>query len=161
MQIAYHATHLADTTALAEKLAAAIDGGLVIGLNGPLGAGKTTFVRALCAALGADERSVASPTFVLMHQYRGRMTINHFDAYRIGCLDEFLELGVDEYFESDALCIVEWASRVESALPLDRLTIEIAIAGPDARTFELRATGPGSARVIERLAEQLPVADQT
>jgi tRNA threonylcarbamoyladenosine biosynthesis protein TsaE len=142
------------TGRLGAALAAAARPGLVVALEGPLGAGKTTLVRATAGALGVDERTVSSPTFVLLHQYQGRMPIFHFDAYRITCADEFLELGVDEYFASPALSLVEWADRVSDCLPTDRLTMRIEIAGA-GRRFTITATGPESQRVLQRLAQSL------
>lgn len=152
MSLTEHVASLAETERFAKRLAAALEPGTTIALDGPLGAGKTTLVRALCAALGVDEHVVASPTFVLLHQYQGRFAILHFDAYRVGSIEEFLELGTDECFESDAISIVEWASRVAEALPVDRLSIRIEIQGEAERAFLVSTSGPKAERVLKRLA---------
>lgn len=151
----FHAADEAETRRFAAALAAVIRPGLVIGLNGPLGAGKTTFVRSLSESLGVDPRIVSSPTFVLVHHYQGRLPIYHFDAYRIGSLEEFLELGVDEYFASDGISVVEWADRVDGCLPDDQLSIRIEIASPNARDFNIRSSGAVSAEIVQDLAKEL------
>ena len=90
----------ADTLALARSLAAVLEGGDVIGLEGGLGAGKTTFTRAAVYGLGVpEETAVTSPTFALLHQYQGRLPIAHADFYRLADEVELEELGVDELLE--------------------------------------------------------------
>ncbi len=96
-------------------------------------------------------QSVVSPTFVLANEYHGRRTIHHLDAYRLRDEEEFLALGPDEYFASDALTLLEWADRVESCLPRDRLEIRIDETGPTARRFEITARGPAYEHVINQL----------
>ena len=111
--------HLADeaaTSRLGRLLAGAVQVGDVIALDGPLGAGKTTFVRALVAELGGDPAEVASPTFTLLNRYEARMPVVHVDAYRLSGPAALAGLGFDELME-DGLGIVEWAERVVSALP--------------------------------------------
>jgi tRNA threonylcarbamoyladenosine biosynthesis protein TsaE len=136
-------------------LAKAVKPGNTIALVGPLGAGKTTLVRALAVGLGVAERNVSSPTFVMLQQYEGRVPIYHFDAYRVSSLEEFLDLGSDEYFHAGGVAIVEWANRVPEGLPDDRLTIQIEITGAESRTFAVEASGPESAATLERLAAEL------
>lgn len=96
-----------------EEVAAALAGGLrpgsVLLLGGGLGAGKTAFVRGLVRGLGGDEEEVSSPTFALMNQYEGRMTVYHFDLYRLSGPDEVYDLGFDEIFRGGhGVCAVEW-----------------------------------------------------
>ena len=109
----------ADTEALGARLAGLLPAAFVVGLDGPLGAGKTRLVKAIGAALGIDHEAISSPTFVLIHEYQGRVKLFHFDAYRIRDDDEFLELGPEEYFEGQGATLVEWASRVARCLPPD------------------------------------------
>lgn len=131
------------------RLAQVVPDGMVIALDGTLGAGKTRLVQAVAVACGVAEGTVVSPTFVLMQPYHGDRTIYHFDAYRIKDDDEFLELGPDEYFESPALTFIEWASRVVDCLPSDRLVIEIEVTGETSRRLTVRGTGAESRRIAE------------
>ena len=140
-----------DTDALGARLADAAESSLVVGLIGPLGAGKTRLVRATATALGADPSSVNSPTFVLIQEYFGRLPVYHFDTYRLRDERAFAELGAEEYFSGDGVCFVEWADRVASELPHDVLSIEVTVLAPTARRFRITASGPVSQRVLSRL----------
>src|SRR5262245_56367694 len=142
-----------DTALLAARLAEAIDPGTVVALVGNLGAGKTRLVRAIVEALGVDRRAIASPTFVLVHEYEGRIPIYHFDAYRLRDAADFAALGADEYLSSSGVSLIEWADRVAELLPADHLRIEIVVTGETSRQLRFRATGPQSARVLERLKQ--------
>ena len=147
----YEARSEQDTDALGARLANAAEPGLVVGLIGPLGAGKTRFVRATATALGADPNSVSSPTFVLIQEYFGRLPVFHFDTYRLRDVRAFAELGAEEYFNGDGVCFVEWADRVASELPCDLLRIEVSVLAPTVRRFRVSASGPVSQKVIARL----------
>lgn len=136
-------------TALAEVLAA----GAVVGLIGTLGAGKTRLVQAVAAALGFQSARVTSPTFVLVNEYRGgRLPLYHFDTYRLKDEDEFLELGPDEYFESDGIVFVEWAERVAELLPPERLEITFEITGETSRRITISGTSPRLDGLVARIA---------
>ena len=112
-------------------------------LIGTLGAGKTRLVQAVAAAVGVPRANVTSPTFVLVNEYKtGRLPIYHFDTYRLKDDDEFLNLGPDEYFDSNGLTFVEWADRVADLLPADRLEISIDVTGETTRNFQIRGTTP-------------------
>ncbi len=84
---------------------------------------------------------VNSPTFVLIQEYDARLPIYHFDAYRLPSVAAFEELGVQEYFAGDGVCLVEWADRVAAAMPAERLDVRFAIVGETARRVELTAHG--------------------
>ena len=134
--------------------------GAVVGLVGPLGAGKTHLVRAVAEGLGiADSRAVSSPTFVLIQEYEGRLPIYHFDAYRLKAPAEFAGLGVHEYLQGDGVCLVEWADRVEACLPADRLTITIDVIGPTARRFRVEGRGARHEAIVAALAAHQAVND--
>jgi len=129
------------TIALGRALAESLLPRAVVALNGPLGAGKTRLVQAVAEAIGIDPRDVVSPTFVLIHEYQGRVPIYHFDTYRLRDDDEFLQLGPEEYFERPGWSFIEWADRVERCLPRERLEIRIEPTGPTARRFTVTARG--------------------
>src|SRR5437762_3964745 len=99
---------LAATEVFGRALAALLFPGAVVALIGPLGAGKTFLVRAIAEGLGiADSRVVSSPTFILIQEYQARLPIYHFDVYRLRNPAEFLDLGADEYFQGNGVCLVE------------------------------------------------------
>ena len=146
----------AATAALARALTAALVArpvGAVVALNGPFGAGKTRFVRELAAALGVNPDEVASPTFVLLHEYAGVRPIFHCDAYRLRSVRELWELGVEEMFDSAAIVLIEWADRVAEALPADYLEVCIEVTGDTSRRFTLRAIGESYNAVIDALRQ--------
>jgi len=143
----------ADTDRLGAALAVALPAGSVVALIGTLGAGKTRLVQAVAAALGVPRESVTSPTFVLVNEYKGgRLPIYHFDTYRLKDDDEFLNLGPDEYFDSDGLTFVEWADRVADLLPAERLEIKIDVLSDTARTFTIRSSPGPLSKTIEKMA---------
>jgi tRNA threonylcarbamoyladenosine biosynthesis protein TsaE len=152
------ATDEADTRRLGAALAEILPAGTTVALIGTLGAGKTRLVQALAEACGVPPNTVVSPTFVLSQPYAGRRTLYHLDAYRLADDDEFLELGPEEYFDSDGLTLIEWADRVIRCLPLERLEVEILVTGETERTFVITATGPALAGVREALAARLSAA---
>lgn len=133
----------------------AAQAGTAIALVGNLGAGKTRFTRAVAAALGIDQKLVTSPTFVLIQEYEGRLPVFHFDTYRLGSVDEFLDLGVEEYFEAGGICLIEWADRVLDVLPPDLLRIDIEVTGESCRAFHFTAGGPNAQSLLNHLAEVL------
>lgn len=147
----YRTDALDATGALAKALAAVLPNRLLIGLVGTLGAGKTTFTKQLAAGLGVDPNDVTSPTFVICQAYRGRVTLNHVDAYRIADEDEWYELGLDEMIDDDAVTVIEWSDRFQHLLPADRLDIVIDHVGEQSRQFTLVPQGDAARTVVDRL----------
>lgn len=139
-----------ETIAAATKLADACESGLIVTLDGPLGAGKTRFVRAFAVAVGVNENDVSSPTYVIMQHYQGREQLHHLDLYRLADADEFDELGLDELFESQGICLIEWANRFPEMLPADRLSIEIQVTGATSRYLIVSSHGPNSDQALQR-----------
>jgi tRNA threonylcarbamoyladenosine biosynthesis protein TsaE len=137
----FEAKSEADTFRLGAALAEHLPDGSVVALLGTLGAGKTRLVQAIAEGCGIERRHVVSPTFVLIHEYPGDRMIYHIDAYRLKDEDEFLELGPEEYFESDGITLIEWADRVEACLPRERLEVRIEVTGAETREFVLVAHG--------------------
>jgi len=121
---------------VADALLEALDGRTIVALRGGMGAGKTTLVAALMERLGSAD-SVTSPTFALVNVYRtGRgEPVYHFDFYRIERLEEAFDLGYEEYFDSGALCLVEWPEKIEPLLPEGVMNVHVEIDSEQGRTF--------------------------
>jgi tRNA threonylcarbamoyladenosine biosynthesis protein TsaE len=125
--------------------------GDAVALTGELGAGKTTFVRGAARALGFDG-AVASPTFTLVREYRGRVRIYHVDVYRLERVQDVLDLGLDEMVAEGGVLLVEWGDAVEGLLPDGHLLVEITLmGGEDARRIVVTGQGPSWATRWERL----------
>ncbi|SDJ78207.1 tRNA (adenosine(37)-N6)-threonylcarbamoyltransferase complex ATPase subunit type 1 TsaE [Salimicrobium halophilum] len=129
----------AATAEIAALLARKLKAGDVLTLEGDLGAGKTTFTKALGKALGVT-RTINSPTFTIIKEYEGNLPFYHMDAYRLEDTEE--DLGFEEYFDGSGVTVVEWASYIETYLPGKRLDIEIAYEGEEERilTFTPRSS---------------------
>jgi tRNA threonylcarbamoyladenosine biosynthesis protein TsaE len=122
----------------------------MLALFGPLGAGKTALVRGIARGLGAAPTSVTSPTFVLIHEYRGRLPLAHVDLYRIRSQQELESTGLAEYLSGSTVTAVEWADKARPLLPDDRLEIELRHLAVGSRTIRLTASGPVSAALLSR-----------
>jgi tRNA threonylcarbamoyladenosine biosynthesis protein TsaE len=132
----------AETEGVAEALARGFRGGEVVLLSGELGAGKTTFVRGLARGLGGDPEEVASPTFVLLTSYPGRLVLHHADLYRLRGTGDERELGLEELPGARGVLAVEWAERLRD-LPWARvLRVTLDHAGGDARRVRIEETAP-------------------
>ena len=129
---------LGDLPDAAEEILAALDGRNVVALYGPMGAGKTTLVREICARLGSED-TVTSPTFALINRYNSAEgdAIFHFDFYRIERQEEAFDMGYEEYFYSDGLCLVEWPEKVEELIPDDAMTVRLEILSPTHRAITI------------------------
>ncbi len=109
----------------------------VFAFNGQMGAGKTTFIKALCEVLGVSE-TVTSPTFAIVNEYRSDETgelIYHFDFYRIKKLDEAYDMGCEDYFYSGAVCFIEWPELVEELLPGNTVWVDIRVNDDESRSI--------------------------
>ncbi len=133
-----HIANEKDTEKLGEKIGQKVQPGTVIALIGDLGTGKTTLTKSIARGLGVTE-TVTSPTFNIIREYRsGRLPLYHFDVYRIGDPDEMFELGYEEYFYGDGVCVVEWADIIEELLPEDAVVIAIDRGASDEeREYEI------------------------
>lgn len=123
---------------VAEEVLAALNGRSVVIFRGGMGAGKTTLISRIAAALGSED-SVTSPTFALVNQYIGEndCRVYHFDFYRIDSIDEVFDLGYEEYFYSGDLCLVEWPEKIEPLLPEDVMEVRISAGDDEERIFEI------------------------
>ena len=132
--------NLESLPAAAEEFVGLMDDYTVFAFNGDMGAGKTTFIRALVQALGVDAEEANSPSFSLVNEYRSDATaelIYHFDLYRLESLDEALEIGVEDYFDSGAVCLIEWPERVADILPDDTVRVDISEDADGSRLLKV------------------------
>ena len=119
-------------------------------LFGDLGAGKTTLTRGIAIGLGLAA-DIHSPTFTLIHEHPGAVPLYHVDLYRLSSEEEIETLGLDEYIYSDGVTIIEWADRMESLLPKDRLDITLRMVGDTERELTLETQSDRVAKLIETL----------
>lgn len=129
-------TSLDNIEAAAKEFVNLMGDDTVFAFYGDIGAGKTTFINALCRVLGVEEDTTNSPSFSIVNEYRSDTTaelIYHFDLYRIENLEEAFDIGIEDYFDSGALCLLEWPERIEDILPYDTVKVEIKINDDDTR----------------------------
>ena len=105
-----------ETQKFAEEFSKTLKAGDVLCMYGDLGVGKTAFVQGLAKGLGIDE-PITSPTFTIVNEYSGRLPLYHFDVYRIGDVEEMEEIGYEDCFYGEGLCLIEWANLIEEILP--------------------------------------------
>lgn len=149
------------THALGKLLGELCTGGETLALVGPLGAGKTCLVRGLAVGLGAPGEAVTSPTFVLIHEYAGRVPLYHVDLYRLDERDALNGLGLEEYVDSAGVTVIEWADRAPAVLPGDHLRITIEHLGGDRRRVALLPQGARPAELAAQVAARHPVRPGT
>lgn len=112
----------------------------IFAFYGEMGAGKTTFINALSHALGVEEDVTNSPSFSIINEYRSDTTaelIYHFDLYRLENIEEAFDIGVEDYFDSGAVCLLEWPERIEDILPDDTVRVELTVNDDLTRTLTL------------------------
>lgn len=140
---------LEETYALAKMIASKLPSCALITMSGDLGAGKTTFTKGLAKALGISA-TITSPTFTILKSYEENgVVLHHIDAYRLEGITQ--DLGFEEIFEEDAVCVVEWFDYIEYALPKERLSISIALDNEE-RIFTINAIGEAYEKVLEELS---------
>jgi len=131
-----------ETEKIATALGESLSGGEAVLLHGELGAGKTAFVRGLARGLGIDPEEVASPTFVLLTAYPGRLVLHHADLYRLTGKGDERELGLEELPGPRGVLAIEWAERLADEPWSTRIVVRLAHAGEDLRTLEIREETP-------------------
>ncbi|MET0514042.1 MAG: tRNA (adenosine(37)-N6)-threonylcarbamoyltransferase complex ATPase subunit type 1 TsaE [Nitrospiraceae bacterium] len=150
-----------DTGRWGRLIGQALTGGEVLGLCGDLGSGKTTLVRGIAEGLDAEHTRVTSPTFILIHQYHGRLPLIHADLYRLGSETEMSAIGLDEYFNETTVAAIEWADKFAGALPVDRLDILLDHRTPRTRCMTLKALGSCSERLLTAIRTQYRAVGST
>lgn len=137
---------LEETKVFAQTIAKHLKPGMLLTLSGDLGAGKTTFTKYLGEAIGV-KKTINSPTFTILKVYQGRMPLYHIDAYRMEGIEQ--DLGFEEYYDGDGVCIVEWPSFIDAQLPQQRLEIRIHRINEDERNIEIDAKGTQYEKILE------------
>ncbi len=120
----YITNSVSETVELGFRLGSIINNGCVIAYFGPMGMGKTAFTHGLAKGLGIDEKLVSSPTFALVHEYKGlKRNLYHFDMYRISTWDDLYSTGYFDYLDAGEILAVEWSENIENALPDDAVKV--------------------------------------
>ena len=147
-----------ETVGLGRRLGELLGAGDVIGLEGPLGAGKTYFVKGIAAGMGvSDTKEVRSPTFILVSEYEGRLRVYHVDAYRLGGAEDLEALGSRDFVFGEGVTLVEWADRVTESLPQERVTVKLEHAGTRERRVTFEGCGARAREIVRALrGEMLP-----
>ena len=134
---------IADTAALplaAQQLIALMGDRTVLTFEGEMGAGKTTFINALCRELGVESDLTGSPSFAIANEYRSDTTaelIYHFDLYRLESLEEAMDIGMEDYLDCGALCLIEWPGLIDDILPDDTIRCHIKVNADGSRTLSV------------------------
>lgn len=126
---------LSELDLAAEEFLRRTKGNRLIAFYAPMGAGKTTFISALCRCLGVSAEEISSPSFSIVNEYRtnGGDTIYHFDFYRLKDEREALDIGLYEYLDSDCMCLMEWPENIEDLLPEETLKVQIKLLSDGSR----------------------------
>ena len=141
-----------ETVALGERLGALLTTGDFIALVGELGTGKTQFAKGVAVGLAVDASvPITSPTYTLMNVYTGRLSLYHFDLYRLNGDQDIIDLGFDEYFGGDGVCLVEWAERLVDEMPGERLVITLTNAGDERRRLDFNPRGDRARDIVRKL----------
>ncbi|HBA89184.1 MAG TPA: tRNA (adenosine(37)-N6)-threonylcarbamoyltransferase complex ATPase subunit type 1 TsaE [Geobacter sp.] len=141
-----------ETVELGSRLGAVLAPGDFIALVGELGAGKTQFAKGIALGLDVDPGTpVTSPTYTILNIYEGRLPLYHFDLYRLNGPEDVENLGFDEYFSGDGVCVMEWAERLGDGMPRDALTVSLDHAGTEERSVSFLASGPRARAILQAL----------
>ncbi len=135
-----HSASEEETLAIGETLAGSLIEGDVVVLTGPLGAGKTVLIKGLAHGLGIADMTVKSPSYTLVNEYRGRMTLFHFDLYRMNDPEELYHIGWSDYLLRDGIVVVEWGEKADGLLPEHVIRVEITIVSETERDIDIRFT---------------------
>jgi tRNA threonylcarbamoyladenosine biosynthesis protein TsaE len=151
--LTFHTTTADDTRVLAERLGRLLQPNDVLCLIGDLGVGKTTFTQGLALGLGLPpDEPVNSPTFTLIAEHHGgRLSLYHFDVYRLLDSSGLYDLAFDEYLDAGGVVVIEWANKIADALPDDRVDITLTAAGENERMLIMTAQGERAYSVLQRL----------
>ena len=130
-----------ETLAIGRILSESLEPGDIICLKGDLGAGKTHLVKGISSGLGISEHVVNSPTFTLIHEYKGRLPVYHFDLYRVKDVSELRDIGTEDYLYGQGVCIVEWPEILENDLPANAVHVMIEKIDVSTRKLSIVSSG--------------------
>ena len=131
---------LEDLEMAAYKFMTEMDDFTVFAFYGQMGAGKTTFINELCRQLGVETDTTNSPSFAIINEYRSDTTaelIYHFDCYRLENEQEAIDIGAEDYFDSGAVCLIEWPERIEGLLPDDTVRVDLTVSDDETRLLKV------------------------
>ena len=140
MEFSFTSHSAQQTIKFGQFLGSQLKGGEVIALVGPLGSGKTHLIKGIVGGLGAEgtANEVTSPTFVLVNEYSGRLDVFHVDAYRLESIEQFEQIGFDDYCRADSVVLIEWADKIEQAIKnIPYIKIELTHLDPSRRTIRI------------------------
>lgn len=137
-----------ETMRLGEIIGGLMTGGELVAIDGELGSGKTVFVKGLACGLGIKDTDVSSPTFVFIHEYKGRLTLYHADLYRINKASDVEDLGLFDFIGGEGIVACEWADRAGGLLPDNRIDIELIYMGNDNRKIALRGSAGAHEKIL-------------
>jgi tRNA threonylcarbamoyladenosine biosynthesis protein TsaE len=129
-----------ETKNMGKRFAQMLSPGDVVAFSGELGSGKTTLIQGICGGLGV-KNYVRSPCFVIINEYNGKFKVYHFDLYRLDNEKELEDLGYEEYFYGDGVCLVEWAEKAERLLPGQRIQVNLKILSERKREIQIKGRG--------------------
>ena len=144
-----------ETKSIGAKIAKRVKKGDIIFLYGDLGSGKTVLAKGIASGLGIDQRSIISPTFVLLREYDSDLPLYHFDFYRLRSLKEIIPLGIEEYFYGNGLSVVEWPDRLGKFIPDEFLKVELKIKGNTIRYLEVQGKGEYYKKLAQQIYEDI------
>ena len=154
MKTTFEAQTTCDTIRTGEAIARILKAGDVVALFGDLGAGKTTLTKGIAQGLGVQEE-VTSPTFCIVSEYEGTLPLRHIDLYRLSGAEDFGDIGGEELFGRDGVCVVEWSERIEQTLPKDALRVHIRLASDGQRSIDVDNLSEQAEAMLANLATQL------
>jgi len=145
--------NLEQTQELGVLLGNLLEGQEIICLEGELGTGKTSLIQAIGRAKGVKE-PITSPTFTLVNEYHGAdVSLHHVDLYRLDSAEEIVQAGIDACFYGESICLVEWAEKARSILPVEHLYITLVHGGGDRRHITVQAGGDSYRQLLDRLKD--------
>jgi len=142
----------AETIRIGKSIGSRLLPGDVVALMGELGAGKTQLIKGIATGVGVGKPTyISSPSFTLINEYPGRIPFYHIDLFRLGWEKEAEELGLEDYFQSEGITVIEWADKIPSLLPKEMLLIHIVYTGKNKRFLEITGKGKRDLNLVDQI----------